>query len=305
MQTTQMQISQLRQSVVAVPPLARNDDFSLNKEENGKLIQYLEDGGVRSLLYGGNANFYNISLKDFELTLSYLSEISGEQTLVIPSIGPSFGFMNDQVNILKDHSFPTVMVLPTAFAFTESGVATGIRHICDKIQKPIVLYIKNEGYLQNDDVARLVNDGLVSVIKYAIVRDNPSDDAVLSDLVSKVDPKMIMSGIGEQPAIAHLNEFNLGGFTSGCICIAPNQSTKMLNALVSGDEQRAEHIRKVFEPLENLRNAINPIRVLHEAVELAGIAKTGPHYPNLSPVTQKESEDIKAAAEMLKHIDLI
>lgn len=208
-----MQISQLRQSVVAVPPLARNDDFSINKNENKKLIQYLEDGGVKTLLYGGNANFYNISLKDFETTLSCLNEVADENTLVIPSIGPSFGFMNDQVEILKDHSFPTVMVLPTAFAFTESGVATGIRHIAEKIQKPLVLYIKNEGYMNNEDVSKLVNDNLISVIKYAIVRQNPERDDVLSHLVEKVNPSMIMSGIGEQPAITHLHKYKLGGYT--------------------------------------------------------------------------------------------
>lgn len=305
MQITPMQISQLRQSVVAVPPLARNDDFSINKNENKKLIQYLEDGGVKTLLYGGNANFYNISLKDFETTLSCLNEVADENTLVIPSIGPSFGFMNDQVEILKDHSFPTVMVLPTAFAFTESGVATGIRHIAEKIQKPLVLYIKNEGYMNNEDVAKLVNDNLISVIKYAIVRQNPERDDVLSHLVEKVNPSMIMSGIGEQPAITHLHKYQLGGYTSGCVCIAPQQSTKMLQALVSGEIERAEHIRKVFEPLENLRNSINPIRVLHEAVSLAEIAETGPHYPNLSPINADQAEGIKSAADMLKHIDLI
>ena len=45
-------------SVLAVPPLCRGSDFSLNEPENAKLIRHLESGGVRTLLYGGNANFY-------------------------------------------------------------------------------------------------------------------------------------------------------------------------------------------------------------------------------------------------------
>ncbi|MCD8534673.1 MAG: hypothetical protein LR011_07750, partial [Verrucomicrobia bacterium] len=105
----------------------------------------------------------------------------------------------------------------------------------------------------------------------------------LSDLVDRVDPGMIMSGIGEQPAAIHMNQFKLGGFTSGCVCLAPRQSMSLLHALIRQDFSHAEHVRRVFTQLEDLRNAINPIRVLHEAVELAEIAQTGPHYPNLSP----------------------
>ena len=37
-----------------------------------------------------------------------------------------------------------------------------------------------------------------------------------------------------------------------------------------------------FCPLEDLRNKIHPIRVLHHAVAAAGIAETGPMQPMLS-----------------------
>jgi dihydrodipicolinate synthase/N-acetylneuraminate lyase len=213
--------------------------------------------------------------------------------------------MMDQLEVLKETGFPTAMILPAAFAFTPAGVATGIRHACEKLQRKVVLYIKNEGYMDNADVEKLVRDGLVSVIKYAIVREDPSVDPVLEDLVQRVDPSMIMSGIGEQPAIVHLRDFRLGGFTSGCVCVAPKQSMSMLRALNGGHYDHAEHVRRVFTQLEDLRNAINPIRVLHEAVELAEIASVGPHYPNLSPVPETDRKRIWEAARMLKHLDLV
>ena len=50
-------------------------------------------------------------------------------------------------------------------------------------------------------------------------------------LVQQVDRKLIVSGIGEQPAIIHLRDFKLGGFTSGCVCVAPKLSRLMLEAL--------------------------------------------------------------------------
>ena len=51
-----------------------------------------------------------------------------------------------------------------------------------------------------------------------------------------------------------------------------------------------------FEPLEDLRNSISPVRVLHEALHLAGIANTGPHLPLLSRLNDSERKAIEEAA---------
>ncbi len=73
----------------------------------------------------------------------------------------------------------------------------------------------------------------------------------------------------------------------------------MLRAIKSGDFTTAERIQAIFRPLEDLRNAINPIRVLHTAVSLAGIADTGPIIPLLSEVAEKDRPAIQAAAKEL------
>ena len=73
----------------------------------------------------------------------------------------------------------------------------------------------------------------------------------------------------------------------------------MLAAIGRGDVEEADRIRKMFVPLEDLRNNINPIRVLHEAVSLAGIGETGPHLPLLSGVAQSSQPQIAAAAKDL------
>ena len=53
MKTSDVVPQDLSASVVAVPPLARNADLSLNREENRKLIRHLKAGGVTSLMYAG------------------------------------------------------------------------------------------------------------------------------------------------------------------------------------------------------------------------------------------------------------
>jgi len=300
MDTRPVTPERLAKSVIAVPPLARDAQRRVDREQNTRLIRHIEAGGVDILLYGGNANFYHIRPSEYAATLGMLAEAAAPETLVVPSAGPAYGFSLDQAEILRDFDFPTVMVLPHTGLNTPSGVETGIRHFAEAFGKPVVLYIKAEGYINPDGAARLVKDGLISWIKYAIVREDPAQDPFLSELVQQVDPKIIVSGIGEQPAIVHMRDFGCVGFTAGCVCVQPALSQQMLEAIKAGDWDKAEQIRQTFKPLEDLRNAINPVRVLHEAVALAGIADTGAILPLLSGLDSAQREKVAAAANALK-----
>jgi dihydrodipicolinate synthase/N-acetylneuraminate lyase len=163
----------------------------------------------------------------------------------------------------------------------------------------LVVYIKFDRWLKSETIKKLEADGAISWIKYAVVRDNPSDDNYLRELLEVFPAARMVSGIGEQPAIEHLHEFGLGGFTSGCVCVSPAKSQQMLRAIIAGRLDEAEQIRRFFLPLEDLRNEINPIRVLHEAVALAGIAQTGPLQPLVSGLDEASRQRIQAAVTLM------
>ena len=290
----------LERSVMAVPPLARSADGAIDRVANEKIIRHIEAAGVSLLLYCGNPNLYHLPLVEYEPLLGLLAETAGPSTLVVPSAGPTYGLLLEHAKVIRRHHFQTVMVLPQQGVTTSTGVATGVRRFVEAAGVPALLYIKHDGYIEPADVAKLCRDRLISAIKYATVRDNPADDGYLRDLVGLVDPTMIISGIGEQPAIVHLRDFGLGGFTTGCGCVAPALSQALLAAIRRHDWIEAERIRSIFEPLEDLRNAINPIRVLHEAVAGAGIAATGPLLPLLDPVEEEHRPAIAAAAKALR-----
>ena len=78
MQTTQLPAMILLAVWFPVPPLARNDDLSLNAEENQKLIGHLESGGVSTLLYGGNALLYHIAPSQYADLLGQLEAWAAE-----------------------------------------------------------------------------------------------------------------------------------------------------------------------------------------------------------------------------------
>lgn len=283
-------------SVIAVPPLARNADLRINANQNIRLIEHLARGGVSTLLYGGNANLYHMQPSEYPSFLEMLCEVAPEDARVIPSVGPAYGTMMDQARVLRQFEFPTAMVLPQTGMTTPGGVETGVRRFVETFERPALLYIKQDGFITAEGVQRLGRDGLLSGIKYAVVREDPSQDDYLRRLTELVDPRSIISGMGEQPAIVHMRDFQLGGFTSGCVCVAPRLSMEMLRSIQGGDFEAAESIRALFRPLEDLRNDLHPVRVLHEAVALGGIAETGPMLPLLSRLSEKHQPPVKEAA---------
>jgi dihydrodipicolinate synthase/N-acetylneuraminate lyase len=292
--------NRLRESVIAVPPLAVDAAGGYLRDENAKIIRHITAGGVSHLLYGGNALFYHVRPSRYAGLLGMLSDLADASTSVCPSIGPAYGTMMDQVEVLRDFDFPTAMVLPQRDIADDAGIATGIRQAAEKWGRPLVVYLKFDRWLSSQTIRALEADGVISWIKYAVVRDNPSHDVYLRELLEVFPAERMISGIGEQPAIEHVDGFGLGGFTSGCVCVVPAESQRMLRAIQAGRLDEAAEIRSFFAPLEGLRNEINPIRVLHEAVELAGIAKTGPLLPLVSPLDQATRGRITAALGQMK-----
>ena len=294
---------QLR-GVFAVPPIARRNDSSIDFEQNELIVRHIAAGGISRLIYGGNAFLYHVTLADFESLLEWLSS-SPLELWAIPSIGPSYGRSLEQAHLLRMHGFSTAMVLPCADPRDAEGLERGYRDIADAMGGNLIIYLKEEGNFGSqkfaglDAVARLVDDGVCVGIKYAVVRDQPEQDSYLEGLLERVDRKYVISGIGERPAIVHLRDWKLTGFTTGSGCIAPGLSQQLFEALVSEDYQAAEAWRSRFIPLEDLRDGWGPARVLHHATEAAGIARTGPIVPYVSAL---ESEKVRSIESVVREL---
>ncbi len=74
---------------------AINADLAANAEENGKILTHLRVGEVTSVLYGGNANFYNQPTSRLVGTCPMLADSASEDTWLIPSVGPDYGRLMD------------------------------------------------------------------------------------------------------------------------------------------------------------------------------------------------------------------
>jgi dihydrodipicolinate synthase/N-acetylneuraminate lyase len=242
-------------------------------------------------------------VSEYAAVVDFLAETAGRDTWVLPSVGPDYGKMLDQAAVLRARVFPTAMLLPMSFPFTSDGLATGIRRFTDAFGRPAVVYIKSDPYLRPDALGKLFEEGRVVAIKYAVVRNDPAADPYLGEIVRVLPRDHVVSGIGERPAIAHVREFKLSSFTSGSVCVGPRGSMQLLGLLKGGRFDEAERVRADYIPLEDLRDAISPIRVLHDAVTLAGIADMGPMLPLLTGLDDAQRARVAPVAKRLLEID--
>jgi dihydrodipicolinate synthase/N-acetylneuraminate lyase len=73
----------------------------------------------------------------------------------------------------------------------------------------------------------------------------------------------------------------------------------LFEACARGDFKEAERLRSDFIPLEDLRDLWGPAKVLHTAVELAGIAQTGAVPPYVSLLAREQMERLAPVAQAL------
>ncbi len=275
MRTQPIGLDDLR-GVFAVPPLARQRDSrrTIDDAENSRLVEHIVNGGITRLLWGGNAFLYHITLAEYETLLAWMTGLP-DRVWAIPSMGPSFGRAMDQVSLVRAAGFPTAMLLPCSDPRDADGLERGVRELAASAGIPLILYLKDEdGFGRDrqaglDAIARLVDDGLVVAIKYAVARQDPGVDSYLDGLLARVDRARVVSGMGERPAVKHLRQFSLPGFTTGSGCVAPGLSQALFEACATGDWSSAEACRAPFLPLEDIRDAWGPARVLHAAVAAA------------------------------------
>jgi dihydrodipicolinate synthase/N-acetylneuraminate lyase len=293
-------------AVFAVPPLARRRDSerTIDLAENDRLLRHILAGGVTNLIWGGNAFVYHVTLAEYQRLLEWLTG-TPDEVWAIPSLGPSYGRAIDQAAMLRAHRFPTAMLLPCNDPRDASGLEHGVREIAEEAGIPLMLYLKEEDNFGRDlaagldAVARLVDSGVVAGIKYAVVRTDAARDPYLEALLARVDRRYVISGMGERPAVVHLRQFALPGFTTGSGCVAPASSQAILDAATAGQWDVAEARRTQFLPLEDVRDQWGPARVLHAAVEDAGIANTGPVPPFVTELPANARDTAAHAARTL------
>lgn len=295
--------SDICRSVWAVPPIALNEKNIPMDSPNSALISHIEAGGIKTILWGGNANIYGMTCRTFTAMAEMIPDWVTSETWAIPSVGPDYGKLMEHAEVLRGKGYPAAMLLPYSGPLDVRGTENAIRDFVDLAGVPIILYIKQAGYLPPERIASLFEEGVVTAIKYAVETQDLSFDPYLDAIVNSIPVSRIVSGIGEIAAIPHLTTFALSGFTAGAVCIAPKRSSLVHKALLQGSPETARELCLEIQPLENLRISYGAIPVLHEAVTASGIADMGRIRPHFSPLGKEIIFRIQSAVKPLLEME--
>ncbi len=289
-------------TVVAVPPIALTPGLRVAAGPNVAVARHILAGGVDILLYGGNANLYHFGLSAYAEALAMMEALPAGAR-VIASIGPDFGKMLDQAPLLERSRIRNVMLLPVAFPADSHGTADGIRRIADRLGFGVIVYLKRENYVRPEVLAKLVAEGAVRFIKYAVERPDPADDPYLDAVVAAVGSRLVASGMGETPIADHFGRRRLTTWTSGAVCIAPAAAMALRTALASGDGARADALIRPFLDFERVRAQLGGIQTLHSGITLGGIADMGPMMPMVSVVKERNRPEVERVVRALQAIE--
>ena len=205
---------------------------------------------------------------------------------MIPSAGPSFGRLIDQAAILRRYKFPCVMALPCGDPRDAAGLGTRtsrvrreMRHAAGSLSERRErtsartrwrASMRWRGWSQTGRVSgsSMLSFG-VSLRRMLIWRrcwtESTNRRCQRNRRAAGDCPHegLVASGIHHR----------LG------VCCSGRQSGSVRKLRPPRTFRPAESFRSRFLPLEDLRDAWGPARVLHAATELSGIATTGPIPP--------------------------
>ncbi len=299
---TELQPADFKGSVVAVPPIALNADLSVNVEANAALVRHIVAGGVDILLYGGNANLYHFGLAAYEEALAMMQAVDA-RARIITSIGPDFGKMLDQAPLLERSGIRNVMLLPVAFPSDSHGVGDGIRRIAARLGFGVILYLKRDMYVRPEVLQKLVAEGAVRFVKYAVERPDPAEDAYLDAVLAAIGRDLVASGMGETPVADHIGRRGVATYTSGAVCIAPAAAMEVLALYRAGRQAEADAAIQPFLAFERIRAQLGGIQVLHSGITTSGIADMGPMMPMVSVVKDRHMEPVRAIVAELQGLE--
>ena len=90
------------------------------------------------------------------------------------------------ITLLLGTMLLAAMLLPATSAFTPGGVATGLRRLADRFGRPLIAYVRAEGYLAPRDLASLIEDTA------NLLSQNAAPSVELTCLIDPQFPALVM-----------------------------------------------------------------------------------------------------------------
>ena len=281
--------------VVAITP--RSEDQQVDLDGVRRNARYLVQNGVSFIMPEcGTGLVYDANLEEYEAVVGAFLDEVGDESYVVPGIGPGFGRALEMGRIAKDLGVDGVMIMPVVGPASAMGVYNGLKAIAQKIKLPTILYQRRLDIMAVDDVIRLCQLDEIVGLKYAV--DNIDAFKKIAEQVG--DKAAMTCGMAEDPCIDYMENGAIG-FSSRMANFVPRMSMSLLQNFMSGNKDEAERLRNLMIPFEDFRGeggARYSSSALHSAMDYIGLAG-GPVIPFAIDVSDQDLPRVHAMMDAL------
>lgn len=258
-----------------------------------QLTSRLEHAGIRTITALGNtAEVHQLTSAEREIALCAV--VAGRRdAALIAGLAGSLGSALDDAERAHDLGYDAVMIHEPAEPFGDGdGVAAYFRRICERVELPVVLYVRTTR-LSKEALAELTARKEVVAVKYA-----RPDLTTLAELLAEgaAGNCTWINGSAESkvPAFADLG---ITAFTSGIANVRPDLALAVRQSVLAGDRPLLNKLMELITPVETLRNQEHGrfnVAVLKHLLNGSGFEAGGVRPPH-SPLTPAAMDSLRAA----------
>lgn len=278
-----------------------------SKIQHSKLhenLQSLERAGAQVFIPCGNTGeYYSLSHQERIEVVNTHVEATQDESAVVAGVG---GSTKTAVKLLSEYerigADAAMVMYPRHTYIHEQGLADYYTKLAESTDLGLVLY-KRGPLLSRKLIDELSTIDNVIAVKYAV--NNIKD---FTQSVSDTTGDLVwLNGIAERYAPAFALE-GAEGYTTGIGNFAPEPVLSLSDAIKNEDWARAQYIRDILRPYEDLREesgvnnpftAANNVPAVKYGMELAGFHGG----PVRSPLVQLSEKDKKRTREYYKKIN--
>lgn len=280
-------------------PFLRNDWTKIDEDGLRKNIQFLKNSGVQIIVCcAGTGEIYSLSLEEIKMATKICAEEKGKMKL-IASIPPGLPQALELSKYAQNIGADLLLIFPPIGPITEEGMYLYHKKICETIDVGVQIY--NTGTMLQ--CSQPTFKKIIDLDKVIAIKDETGEFNKLANLMHSIDKKVAwIYGINYRLKVAKYY-FMLGvnGFTCGISNILPKLTLELYKAAVNKDWNKVQEIETLLTPLEELRRRAGWITVVKAALDLINLSG-GPPRPPLTPLEEKEREELKKILDTLLSI---
>jgi 4-hydroxy-tetrahydrodipicolinate synthase len=251
---------------------------------------FLAARGVERLVPGGNTGEFSSLTQEEVITVTRATREAVPDGVVVTGVGGALPTALELTAEALAAGADGVMVHhPAHTHVSERGLEEYYRRIALAADGRVLAY-KRTHRLPDALVIRLVRDGVIQGVKYAV------NDLLAFQRAREAAPSTAwICGTAELWA-PFFHQLGAHGYTSGLVNAAPELAVSMDAALRDGDIGRAMELRELARPFEELRaedESAKNVPAVRSAMALAGFPP-GPPRPPLAPLGDADERRVAA-----------